>query len=210
MTKYLFDKIEYESIPNPAIPILYRINRDIGADTQDIHWSHSDTNRFSLAAIKQTYLMTSLDGMSEAAPWRNWKHLGLDELSVEVDNRQLLEPVEASELEGYFVSYIIPEHPLRVVRLEGELMSMHTNNAIAAGSDLEASKDFAEQCLDHSRADGIMYQSRMNTYARNIYLFDRCRAKLPPTSVVLRRPLIDVIRPMKDFIQNSTGLEFLL
>lgn len=209
MVKFLFDKIKYLHLPDPGRPIFYRINKKPpGVDLdqmQDMYWSHSDNNRFSLAGIKQMYLAVSLDSISEATPWEDLKQQagGANNFSI---------PFDSTDLEDYYVSYIRPNHKLILLDFTDEQAryGREAGNHIANGKDYDLAREFSRQCYENSRVDGIYYTSAKNPVGRNIYLFDRCAKKFDSNSVIAREPLVKAIKPMKEILENRLGIEFLL
>ena len=205
---YRFDNTRTIILPDLGRPIFYRINRQKNKKTpiDDIYWGDATPeNRFSINGIKQTYLATNLDSISEATPWRKLSN----SFNPSPGFKTL---IEASMLDGYFVSLIQPKIGLKLLDLTGEALTygFDATHNITNGEDKTESKIFSEQCLLNTSLDGIHYPSATNTFGRNVYLYDRCKAKFNKKSVIKRMPLVDAIRPIQVHLEHNLGLQFLI
>lgn len=204
--KFNFSNIKKISLPDLGRPIFYRINHqsDLSTPIDDIYWGSAiESNRFSIDGITQTYLATNLDAISEATPWGKM---------LEDSPNQHMRLITHEMLEKYSVSLIQPAFSLNLLNFTEEL-SRYGNgvtNDIANGKDKSTSKIFSQQCLEETSVDGIFYSSSRNTLGQNIYLYDRCKIKFNDSSIIKRIPLIQVIKPIKEHLENSLGLEFLI
>jgi hypothetical protein len=114
------------------------------------------------------------------------------------------------DLEGYYVSYIRPTFPLRLLDFVTEHEIYGATADIAHGSNLREAEDFSNQVQEHCDVDGIMYTSKYNEAGINAVLFQRCQNHFTDDSYIHTERLCETIRPMKEVLENRVGLKFLL
>ena len=199
--KVKFPDLQPFILPDPAIPVLIRLNKVSPDDEhfEPLYWSDYDSGkRFSLPGCKQTYLSTSFDALSEAAPWRSILEGGSSFPLVEKD------------FDGYYVSYIRPKYPISLLNITDNEESYGVTSGKLLGDDLSYPQAFAQQVRDHKpEISGILYNSKFRQAGKNIVLFDVCRAHFDESSCIHSEKLIDAIRPMKALIQKRIGVKFL-
>ncbi len=208
MKNYNFDNIVSFIVPEPNVPILMRINYVEAYDLSTfnpIHWGdYNSENRFSVLNNKQTYMTTSLATISEATPWRTIID-GLDSES------RTATPVNQDDLDGYFVSYIIPAQPLKLLNFAKNEGAYRATGEITGSKNKSTSRKFATQMLQHCHSiDGILYRSTVNSEGLNIVLYEKCMGAFDGSSHIHTKPLVDAIKPMKEILGERLGIKFYL
>ena len=206
--QFYFDNPIRVTVPDPTIHTLIRVNKLLKGKTSfdPLFWgAHSTSNRFSVPGTEQLYLATSLATLSEATPWRDY--VGP---SVPLAKRT---PIEERHLQGYYVSYIVPRH--RITLLDVSRQQARYNLSLSElldPKDKTVASEFAKAVRSTlPTIGGIMYPSQFDSgVPPNIVIFDNCKTLLTHDCCVGSIPLIDVVRPMTDLIQEQTGVLFKL